>query len=121
MVVDDDRDNLGLIHFILDSAGYEVIEAYSGVRCIELARKEKPDMILLDLAMPEMDGWEVARRLKGDPKTKNIKLVALTVRSQAEDRRRAMEAGVDGYLTKPMSVIPFIDDVSSFLAESSHK
>src|SRR5512139_3766770 len=109
LVVDDDRDNLGLIRFILEKAGYQVIEAYSGTRGIELARRETPDLILLDLAMPELDGWEVARILKSDPLTRGILLIALTVRSLSEDRQRAIEAGVDGYLNKPINVTTFIE------------
>lgn len=117
LVVDDDPDNRGLIRFILKKAGYEVLEAYNGTKGIEIAHKEVPDMILLDLAMPEMDGWEVARRLKTDPETEQIKIIALTVRTLAEDRRQAIEAGVDGYLTKPISVNSFIDDVDRLLDE----
>lgn len=117
LLIDDDPDNRDLIRFVLKKAGYEVLETYNGVIGIELAHKEMPDMVLLDLAMPEMDGWEVARRLKTDPDTKQIKIVALTVRTLAEDRRQAIEAGVDGYLTKPISVNTFIDDVGRFLDE----
>jgi CheY-like chemotaxis protein len=120
LVVDDDRDNLGLIHFILEKAGYQVLEANTGTRGIELARREKPDMILLDLAMPELDGWEVARILKSDPLTRGITLVALTVRSLSEDRRRAIEAGVDGYLNKPINLATFVEDVSRYLEKKPH-
>lgn len=117
LLIDDDPDNRDLIRFVLKKGGYEVLETYNGVIGIDLAHKEMPDMVLLDLAMPEMDGWEVARRLKTDPDTKQIKIVALTVRTLAEDRRQAIEAGVDGYLTKPISVNTFIDDVGRFLDE----
>ena len=117
LIVDDDRDNLGLIRFILEKADYQVMIAYTGTRGIELARREKPDMILLDLAMPELDGWQVARILKSDPLTRDIILVALTVRSLSEDRHRAIEAGVDGYLNKPISLATFIEDIHRYLPE----
>lgn len=121
LVVDDDRDNLGLIRFILVKAGYRVIEAYSGTRGLELARSERPDLILLDLAMPELDGWEVARILKSDPLTRGITLVVLTVRTLTEDRRRALEAGVDAYLNKPINVTTFLEDINKFLENKPHE
>jgi CheY-like chemotaxis protein len=80
-----------------------------------MARQELPDLILLDLAMPEMDGWTVARLLKNDPATRKIKIVIVSVRSLLEDRRRAREAGADGYITKPMSMTGFADEVARFL------
>lgn len=115
LVVEDDRDNLGMITFMLKRLGYTVLEAHDGQEGVDLARKELPDLILLDLAMPEMDGWTAAQILKSDPATQNIKIVVVSVRSLLEDRRRAQDAGVDGYITKPMSMSVFAEEVARFL------
>jgi CheY-like chemotaxis protein len=115
LVVEDDRDNLGMISFMLKRLGYSVLEAHDGKEGVDIARKELPDLILLDLAMPEMDGWTAAHILKTDPLTEKIKIVVVSVRSLLEDRRRAQEAGVDGYITKPMSMSIFAEEVARFL------
>jgi two-component system, cell cycle response regulator DivK len=115
LVVEDDRDNLGMISFMLKRLGYSVLEAHDGQEGVDTARKEMPDLILLDLAMPEMDGWTAARILKSDPATQKIKIVVVSVRSLLEDRRRAQDAGVDGYITKPMSMAIFAEEVARFL------
>lgn len=115
LVVEDDRDNLGMISFMLNRLGYDVLEAHDGKEGVDVARKEMPDLILLDLAMPEMDGWTAAQILKSDPATQQIKIVVVSVRSLLEDRRRAQEAGVDGYITKPMSMSVFAEEVAHFL------
>jgi two-component system cell cycle response regulator DivK len=118
LVVEDDRDNMGLFRFLLERQGHTVLEAYNGREGVETARRELPDLILLDLAMPEMDGWTCAKFLKSDPSTQNIKIVVVTVRSLPEDRRRAMDAGVDGYVTKPVSIAALSELVTKFLGNS---
>jgi two-component system, cell cycle response regulator DivK len=118
LVVEDDRDNMGLFRFLLERQGHTVYEAYDGRQGVEVARKELPDLILLDLAMPEMDGWTCAKILKSDPSTQNIKIVVVTVRSLPEDRKRAMDVGVDGYVTKPMSITALSDVVTKFLGST---
>jgi CheY-like chemotaxis protein len=118
LVVEDDRNNMGLFRFLLERQGHTVLEAYNGREGVETARRELPDLILLDLAMPEMDGWTCAKLLKSDPSTQNIKIVVVTVRSLPEDRRRAMEAGVDGYVTKPVSITALSELVTKFLGNS---
>ena len=115
LIVEDDRDNLGLIRFILERADYEVLEAHTGLEGLKLARDEVPDLVLLDLAMPELDGWTVAKKLKADPHTQKIPIVALTVRTLSEDRKRALAAGCDGYMTKPMNVSSFAEEIASFI------
>lgn len=115
LIIEDDRDNLGLIRFILEYAGYTVLEAFDGRHGLEAARQEQPDLIVLDLALPEMDGWTVAKILKTDPITRDIKILVVTVRTLPEDRKRAMDAGVDGYITKPMNVSTFPEIVAKYL------
>lgn len=115
LVIEDDNDNLGMMSFMLKRSGYSVLEAHDGLEGLKMARQELPDLILLDLAMPEMDGWTVARLLKSDPATRKIKIIIVSVRSLLEDRRRAREAGADGYITKPMSMTVFAEEVARFL------
>lgn len=102
LLIEDNEDNAQLVRFLLESSGYRVFTASDGVTGLDKAFKIVPDLILLDLSIPEMDGWEVAQKLKQDKKTKTIPLVALTALTSIEDKRRAMEAGCQGYITKPI-------------------
>ncbi|MFZ6026738.1 MAG: response regulator [Chloroflexota bacterium] len=115
LLTEDDSDNMDLFTYVLQRAGYKVLQAHNGVEAIEIARRELPDLILMDLAMPEMDGWTAAERLKNDPSTQDIPIVALTVRSLPEDKIRAIEAGVNGYMTKPMNLNNFIRQVANYV------
>lgn len=101
LVVDDDPVILRLIEVNLDLEGFEVVTANRGEDAIAKARDTAPDLILLDLMMPEMSGWELAERLQKDDTVSGIPLVFLSARTQDEDRRRGEELGVAGYITKP--------------------
>jgi CheY-like chemotaxis protein len=104
LVIEDNVDNYQLVRFILEQYGYETFLAVSGLEGVEAARIQSPDLILLDLALPEMDGWEVAQRLKADPRTAPIPVVALTARTLPVDRQRALEAGCADFITKPIDI-----------------
>ncbi|MGH2709659.1 MAG: response regulator transcription factor [Actinomycetota bacterium] len=101
LVVDDDPVILRLIEVNLDLEGFDVDTADRGEDAIAKARASAPDLIILDLMMPEMSGWEIAEELQKDDKTTGIPLVFLSARTQDEDRRRGEELGVAGYVTKP--------------------
>jgi two-component system, cell cycle response regulator DivK len=101
LLVEDNDDNLRIYSTILSYAGYRVIEAVDGEAGLEYARTHHPDLILMDVSLPKMDGFEVTRRLKADPDTSGIPIVALTAHALAADRDKAMEAGCDGYIPKP--------------------
>jgi two-component system, cell cycle response regulator DivK len=101
LVVEDDADNRRIISTVLSVEGYEVVEATDGVEALAQARAERPDLILMDLALPNMDGWEATRRLKGDPKTRSIPVVALTAVAMRGDEENARAAGCDDYVPKP--------------------
>ena len=101
LVVDDDPVILRLIEVNLDLEGFEVVTANRGEDAIAKAGKAKPDLILLDLMMPEMSGWELAERLQENETTARVPIVFLSARTQDEDRRRGEELGVAGYVTKP--------------------
>ena len=111
LVVEDNMDNYELVRFILERAGYDVFLAVNGRDGVDAARLQKPDMILMDLGMPEMDGWNAAEKIKSDPSTKLIPLYALSAYTLPSDRKRAMEAGCDGYLTKPIHMQSFLDAI----------
>ena len=104
LVVDDVRASAETLTMLLRVLGHEVVTANDGRTALELAQQNKPDTIFLDIAMPEMDGYEVARRIRATPDLKETVVVALTGYGQEEDRRRAKEAGFDYHVTKPASV-----------------
>ena len=103
LIVEDERDIADLIGFNLQRAGYEVIKAHDGIEGTELALRERPDLILLDLMLPGRDGYSVFRELRRDARTVNTPVIMLTARAQTEDRIQGLEAGADDYLTKPFS------------------
>jgi two-component system, cell cycle response regulator DivK len=115
LLVEDNEDNFELVRYLLERAGYEVLAAYDGQEGIEVARRELPDLILMDLSLPVIDGWTAARTLKTDPKTSHIPLLALTAHTLPGDRKRAMEAGFDGYISKPIDVVRFGENISKTL------
>ncbi len=101
LVVDDDFDNRTIASEILVSAGHIVFTATNGIEGIEIAAKEKPDMIFLDLSMPKMSGWEVASKLKSMPDVCAIPIIAFTAHAMVGDEKKAIDAGCNDYLTKP--------------------
>jgi CheY-like chemotaxis protein len=115
LLVEDDSDNMDLFTYVLQRAGYRVLHAHNGLEALEMAGREQPNLILMDLAMPEMDGWTAAEHLKRDPQTQEIPIVALTVRSTPQDKIRAIEAGVNGYMTKPVNLNNFVRQVANYV------
>jgi two-component system cell cycle response regulator DivK len=101
LVVDDFADNREMYSEYLSYCGYAVIEAKNGKEAIEAAQAQRPDIIIMDLSLPVMDGWEATRRLKADERTKNIPVVALTGHALAGHSQGAKEAGCDSFLAKP--------------------
>ena len=104
LVVEDNEQNRILLKHLLAYHGYEVVEAADGAEGIEAAKKYKPDLILMDLQMPVMDGFTAIRILKNDPKTKGIKIIAVTAFAMKGDRERALETGADAYISKPIDI-----------------
>jgi two-component system, OmpR family, alkaline phosphatase synthesis response regulator PhoP len=114
LVIDDERSIRILCRVNLAASGMDVIEAADGREGLELARKERPDLVLLDVMMPELDGWTVARELAADEKTREIPVVFLTARADPADRRLGQQLGGVGYLVKPfdpVSVAELVEDV----------
>ena len=117
LIVEDNMDNYELVRFILERAGYDVFLAVNGRDGVDAARLQKPDMILMDLGMPEMDGWNATEKLKSDEITKSIPLYALTAYTLPHDRQRAIQAGVDGYVSKPIYMEGFLNVIDSVFDE----
>ena len=119
LVVEDNPLNLKLVRDVLLRAGFEVIEARSGEEGVAQARACTPDLILMDLQLPGIDGTQAMRMIKDDPDATDIPIVALTAFAMSEDRERALRSGFDGYLSKPISVRDLPRQISEFLPERS--
>ena len=114
LVIEDNHGNLSLMRLLLERAEYDVLVASSGSSGLEIASKEQPEIILLDLAMPEMDGWEVARKLKANIRTKDIPIIAVSAHSLPKDRERAYQAGCDAMIEKPFSIPRLIGEIEKY-------
>jgi len=121
LVVEDDPKNLKLFRDLLQRFGFEVTEATDGEMGVEAARSGQPDLILMDIMMPKMDGLEATRIIKADPETKHIPVVALTSFAMSGDRERALAAGCDDYIAKPVDVRQLIGTVQGFCRQGVGK
>ncbi|HEV2132489.1 MAG TPA: response regulator [Longimicrobiaceae bacterium] len=115
LLVEDNEDNRTVYRTILEHFGYEVIEARNGEDGIRMAREELPDLILMDISIPVIDGWEATRILKAEEKTSGIPIIALTAHALATDRAKAEEIGCDGYLAKPCEPRRVVAEVEKFI------
>jgi CheY-like chemotaxis protein len=115
LLIEDHEDNRNIYRTILEHFGFRVEVAPDGREGLRLAREAVPDLILMDISIPHIDGWEATRQLKGDEATAGIPIVALTAHALPEDRERAREVGCDGYLTKPVEPTRVIEEVRRFL------
>lgn len=119
LIVDDEDGIRSLVRMTLDSEDFEILEAREGRRALELARSERPDLVLLDVMLPDLSGIEICRRIKSDPLTASTSVVMLTAKAQHGDVGEAEEAGADGYFTKPFSPIALMRKVEDVLGRSS--
>lgn len=119
LIVEDNEMNRDMLSRRLERRGYEVILAIDGGRGLAVARSELPDLILMDMSLPEIDGWEVARRLKSDDTTRSIPVIALTAHAMTSDRQRALEAGCDDYDTKPVEFARLLTKIQTMLRNGS--
>jgi len=117
LVVEDNRDNMELIVDILASLDHTVLQAVDGQQGLDMARAEKPDLILMDLSLPRMDGWTATSHIKADTQTQTIPVIALTAHAMVGDRERALAAGCDDYLTKPLNLGDLMAKLNQFLKE----
>lgn len=117
LLVEDNLDNRIIYSTVLRHVGYDVVEALDGVQAIALARSVLPDLILMDISIPEMDGWEATRILRQDPLTKDIPIIALTAHALAEDREKATALGFTSYLAKPIEPRAVVAEVRRWIGQ----
>jgi two-component system cell cycle response regulator DivK len=115
LVVEDNPKNLKLVRDVLQFAGYEIIEATTGEEGVRLAAENPPDLVLMDLQLPDIDGTEAMQKIRAAPGTRSVPVVAVTAFAMDEDRQRAFESGFSGYVEKPISVRALPEQVRSFL------
>ena len=118
LVVEDNEDNRDSLSRRLERRGFEVLLATDGKSGVEMAAAEKPDLILMDMNMPEMDGWEATRQIKADPALANVKVIALTAYAMGGDRERALEAGCTDYHAKPIEFPKLLAQIEQILQGS---
>lgn len=117
LIVEDNMDTYELVRFILEKNGYDTFLAMNGRDGVNAAKKQSPDLIIMDLSMPEMDGWTAIRLIKENVTISSIPLIALTAHALPGDRQRAMDSGCDEYVTKPMDLLELIETVDSWISK----
>jgi two-component system cell cycle response regulator DivK len=115
LVVEDNELNRDMLSRRLVRQGYEVLLAFDGARGVEMTASERPDLVLMDMSLPVLDGWEATERLKADPATRDIPVIALTAHAMAADRERALAAGCDDYDTKPIELSRLLEKMQRLL------
>ncbi|MEE8513075.1 MAG: response regulator [Acidiferrobacterales bacterium] len=119
LLVEDNQMNRDMLSRRLARKGYEVVIAIDGQQGVEMARSETPDLILMDMSLPVLDGWEATRQLKGAPETQAIPVIALTAHAMAGDREKAVEAGCNDYDTKPIELPRLLEKIEALLVRAS--
>ena len=115
VVADDDPDILSIVSMSLETQGYEVHKASNGREAVDQVREHRPDLIILDMMMPVMSGYEAITELKADETTRNIPIVGLSAKAMATDMERATDVGVDGYITKPFRIAQVLSVIEGYL------
>ena len=115
LLVEDNEMSRDMLSRRLTRQGYDVLIAYDGARGVELAQSEHPDLVLMDMSLPVLDGWEATQRLKADPATRAIPVIALTAHATAADREKALAAGCDDYDTKPVELSRLLEKMQRLL------
>lgn len=117
LIIEDNEQNMYMLSFLLEKNNYEVIQAYNGLDGVKAAIKHLPDVILLDIQLPEMDGYQIAQELRKRSNLNNIPIVAVTSHAMVGDRERAMVSGATGYIEKPIDPDNFIQRMESYFSE----
>ena len=115
LIVEDNELNMKLFHDLLDAHGYKTLQTRSGLEALKLARERRPDLILMDIQLPEVSGLEVTRWLKDDEELREIPVIAVTAFAMKGDEQRIRQGGCEAYISKPISVTSFLDTVRRFL------
>jgi two-component system cell cycle response regulator DivK len=118
LIVEDNELNMKLFHDLLDAHGYQTLQTRDGMEALELARQHRPDLILMDIQLPEVSGLEVTKWLKEDDKLRDIPVVAVTAFAMKGDEERIREGGCEAYISKPISVATFLETIRHFVGEA---
>ncbi|MEC5290827.1 response regulator [Aurantimonas sp. C2-6-R+9] len=118
MIVEDNELNMKLFRDLIEAHGYATVQTRSGLTAMDLAREHRPDLILMDIQLPEISGLDVTRDLKADPELSRIPVIAVTAFAMKGDEERIRQGGCEAYISKPISVTKFIDTIRSFLGEA---
>jgi|SRR5580704_11127055 two-component system cell cycle response regulator DivK len=116
LIVEDNDTDVRLLKDILETRGYNILQTRDGLEAIDLALANRPDLILMDIQLPEISGLEVTRRLRGDERSRQIPIVAVTAFAMGWHEREALDSGCDAYIAKPISIFGFLRTVESFLS-----
>jgi CheY-like chemotaxis protein len=119
LYVEDNDDNIFMLRNRLKRAGYDVVVATDGLQGVAAAAAERPDLILMDLSLPELDGWEATRRIKAAPETRHIPVIALTAHAMTGDREKAMAAGCDDFDTKPVELPRLLEKIRTLIERAT--
>lgn len=117
LVADDDPDILSIVAMCLETQGYRVLKASNGREAVDMAREHRPDLVLMDMMMPVVSGYEAVRELKADQETRGIRIVGLSAKAMATDMSRATDVGIDGYITKPFRIAQVLAVVEDHLQD----
>ena len=118
LIVDDNEMNRDILSRRLERKGFQVVMAFDGAQCLSMAGSESPDLILMDLSLPVLDGWEATRQLKASPATQQIPVLALTAHAMSGDRERALAAGCDDFDTKPINLDRLLAKIQALLGQA---
>lgn len=119
LIVEDNELNMKLFNDLLESKGYEIIQTANGLNAVELAREHKPDLILMDIQLPEVSGLEVTKWLKADDELAHIPVIAVTAFAMKGDEEKILEGGCEAYISKPISVAKFLTTIQSFVEKEN--
>ncbi len=119
LLVEDNEINRDMLSRRMERRGYQVLIAVDGGQGVAMARSEAPDLILMDMSLPVLDGWEVARQLKAAPETRGIPIIALTAHAMVGDREKALDAGCDDYDTKPIEFPRLVEKIEALLGKEA--
>jgi two-component system cell cycle response regulator DivK len=118
LVVEDNELNMKLFHDLLEASGYNIVQTRSGLEAIDLAREHRPDLILMDIQLPEVSGLEVTKWIKEDDELRAIPVIAVTAFAMKGDEERIRQGGCEAYLSKPISVTKFLDTVKTYIGDA---
>ena len=118
LIIEDNEQNMYLFSFLLEQNGHRVVQAENGLKGMALAKDEKPDVILLDIQLPDMNGYEIAQKLRKNPQTEDIPIIAVTSYAMVGDREKTIESGCTGYIEKPINPDTFLSEINRFIANT---